>query len=94
MKKLLTTISILLIATASYAQGKVYIETELKVQLPFGEANNTDSSKTYTVERVIDGDTIKLTNGERARLIGIDTPESKPNDKELSVTIRENKAKS
>jgi len=56
MKILLTSLSILLIATASYAQ-------------------------TYTVERVIDGDTIKHTNGERVRLIGIDTPESKPNDK-------------
>jgi len=38
-------------------------------------------AQTYTVERVIDGDTIKLTNGERVQLIGIDTPESKPNDK-------------
>jgi len=38
-------------------------------------------AQTYTVERVIDGDTLKLTNGERVRLIGIDTPESKPNDK-------------
>jgi len=56
MKKLLTALSILLIATASYAQ-------------------------TYTVERVIDGDILKLTNGERVRLIGIDTPESKPNNK-------------
>jgi len=28
MKKLLTTLSILLIATASYAQGKIYTETE------------------------------------------------------------------
>jgi len=38
-------------------------------------------AQTYTVERVVDGNTIKLTNGERVRLIGIDTPESKPNDK-------------
>jgi len=33
---------------------------------------------TYTailVDRVIDGDTLKLANGERVRLIGIDTPE-------------------
>jgi len=37
MKKLLTTLTILLIATASYAQ-------------------------TYTVERVIDGDTLKPTS--------------------------------
>lgn len=35
----------------------------------------------YTVERVIDGDTIKLTNGESVRLIGIDTPESRVNAK-------------
>ena len=28
-----------------------------------------------TVNRVIDGDTIKLTNGERVRYIGVDTPE-------------------
>jgi len=38
-------------------------------------------AETYTVERVIDCGTLKLTNGERVRLIGIDCPESKPNDK-------------
>lgn len=30
---------------------------------------------TYVVAEVIDGDTIKLTNGEKVRYIGIDTPE-------------------
>ncbi|MGH7197334.1 MAG: thermonuclease family protein [Candidatus Omnitrophota bacterium] len=35
----------------------------------------------FTVQRVIDGDTFKLTNGERVRLIGVDTPEAKLNDK-------------
>ena len=38
-------------------------------------------AQTYTVERVIDGDTIKLTNGETVHLIGINCPESKPNAK-------------
>jgi len=38
-------------------------------------------AQTYLVDRVIDGNTLKLTNGERVRLIGIDVPESKPNDK-------------
>lgn len=33
------------------------------------------------VSRVIDGDTIKLSNGEHVRLIGIDTPESRYNKK-------------
>jgi len=92
MTKLLTTLSILLIATASYAQGKVYTETELKVQLPFGEANSTESSKTYTVERVIDGDTIVVTTpegkSEKVKLIGIDAPESKPNDKAMRDSER------
>lgn len=33
-----------------------------------------------TVERVIDGDTVELSTGERVRLIGVDTPETvKPN---------------
>jgi micrococcal nuclease len=35
----------------------------------------------FYVIRVIDGDTIKLSNGERVRLIGIDTPESRYNNK-------------
>jgi micrococcal nuclease len=33
------------------------------------------SEDTYEVSDIIDGDTIKLTNGERVRLIGINTPE-------------------
>ena len=32
-------------------------------------------AETYTVERVINGDTFKLTNGETVRLIGVDSPE-------------------
>jgi micrococcal nuclease len=31
------------------------------------------------VNRVVDGDTLALTNGEKVRLIGIDAPESRPN---------------
>ena len=34
-------------------------------------------AQTYLVKRVIDGDTIQLSNGERVRLIGVDTPETK-----------------
>ncbi len=34
------------------------------------------SQDTYKVKRVIDGDTIELENGDRVRLIGIDTPET------------------
>jgi micrococcal nuclease len=34
-------------------------------------------AQTYKVKRVIDGDTLILVNGERVRLIGVDTPETK-----------------
>lgn len=34
-----------------------------------------------TVTRCIDGDTLQLSNGEKVRLIGVDTPESKNNAK-------------
>jgi micrococcal nuclease len=36
---------------------------------------NTVNYKNILVSRVIDGDTVELENGERVRLIGIDTPE-------------------
>lgn len=31
--------------------------------------------KTYQVSRIIDGDTIEIENGQKVRLIGVDTPE-------------------
>ena len=40
---------------------------------------------TYQVQRVIDGDTILLTNGDRVRYIGIDTPETKHPQKPVQV---------
>ena len=36
---------------------------------------NLDSLKQVTIKKVIDGDTVKTTEGETIRLIGIDTPE-------------------
>ncbi len=38
-------------------------------------------AQTYRVKRVVDGDTLLLTNGERVRLIGVDTPETKHPEK-------------
>lgn len=40
-----------------------------------------DSNKYLTVSKVIDGDTFKMSNGEKIRLIGIDTPEKFDSDK-------------
>ena len=36
-----------------------------------------DAQEAVSVKRVIDGDTLLLTNGEKVRLIGVDTPETK-----------------
>ena len=36
-----------------------------------------------TVERVVDGDTLRLTNGETVRLIGVDAPESVKPDSQV-----------
>lgn len=51
---------------------------------PFSEAKPDANGETYTVKRVIDGDTIIVGKSgqedERVRLIGVDTPETvKPN---------------
>jgi micrococcal nuclease len=45
---------------------------EFKWNVPIGKSYNYADIK---VNRVIDGDTLLLENGERVRLIGIDTPE-------------------
>jgi micrococcal nuclease len=46
--------------------------------------NGLSASAQYSaiaVERAVDGDTLKLANGERVRLIGIDTPEMHESEK-------------
>jgi len=57
---------------------KIYTSGDGKFSIPFGKTYNY--SDIY-VRRVIDGDTIQLENGERLRLIGIDTPEMHESDK-------------
>jgi micrococcal nuclease len=58
-------------------------ETRSVAVKPTVSASPTGTS-TYDrilIVKVIDGDTIELTNQERVRLIGIDTPETKHNEK-------------
>jgi len=127
MNKLLTTLAVLLIATASYAQNYPTLVIDGKVVPIIGEFDYTIiyttsadmdtqaslkkdclsrggnfyecgsscprwyicpavcaircelqeySEAFHIVERVVDGDTLKLTSGERVRLIGVDTPET------------------
>ena len=60
--------------------------------LPFiRPAAVTAKSEFYYVARVVDGDTIKLSNNERIRLIGVDTPELHYSDKLLRDSKRSGK---
>jgi micrococcal nuclease len=49
------------------------VSEEKPISIPFGKTYSYDD---ILVVRVVDGDTLKLENGERVRLIGIDTPET------------------
>jgi micrococcal nuclease len=51
---------------------------QIEIQLPIeqNDANAVDQNDLYLVERVIDGDTLVLANGDTVRLIGVDTPET------------------
>lgn len=42
---------------------------------------SVSNSQFYIVQRAVDGDTLALSNGEKVRLIGVDTPESASNPK-------------
>jgi micrococcal nuclease len=62
-----------LIAALSFAaSGKVDLPSGWKISYPFGKKADYNN---ILVARAVDGDTLKLGNGERVRLIGIDTPE-------------------
>lgn len=50
---------------------------------------STSHAEIYKVKRVIDGDTLLLINGERVRLIGVDTPETKHPRKPVQYFGRE-----
>ena len=47
------------------------------------------NSQSFKCTRVVDGDTIKLSNGERVRLIGVDTPETKHPNKPVEYYGKE-----
>lgn len=58
-------------------------------------SGTTTNSKIFQVDRVIDGDTLKLTNGQTVRLKGINTPEkSMPFSNEATIFLKniENKS--
>jgi micrococcal nuclease len=67
--------SLLLLVAAAAVVGARWWQSESRSSPPESLAEGV-----YRVERVIDGDTLLLTNHARVRLIGVDTPETvKPN---------------
>ena len=62
---------------------------------PVTDKKVTEYAKEYSVvKRVVDGDTFLLENGDRVRLLGIDTPEkyeSKKLDKDVEATKQDKK---
>lgn len=46
-----------------------------RLHSPHSPPGKTGAEFTYNVKRVIDGDTVVLSGGERVRYIGVDTPE-------------------
>jgi len=50
-----------------------------------------NNPKTYTVARIIDGDTVELSNGQKIRYIGIDTPELAKGEKQDQCFAQEAK---
>ncbi len=49
--------------------------------VPDAFAAKSASAKYYKIEKVYDGDTLRMDNGKKIRLIGIDCPESQHNQK-------------
>ena len=70
MKKYKKQISIIALAIASL----IYLGTKNLV-FTNNEPRTTGDTAYYTVSRVVDGDTIVLSDGRKIRLIGVDTPE-------------------
>ncbi|MDD5730651.1 MAG: thermonuclease family protein [Candidatus Omnitrophica bacterium] len=63
---------------AACGSGRLESDSGMKISFPFGaKYDYTD----ILVSRAVDGDTLKLENGERVRLIGIDTPEMHESEK-------------
>ncbi len=61
-----------LVIAACENKGVTEYGQKVNLRVPFGRAYDYSD---ILVTRVVDGDTLKLENGERLRLIGIDTPE-------------------
>jgi micrococcal nuclease len=76
---------VLLVVVALVSTGMFLLSQGSKINLqnlnPKGAYPGSGNYAAILVERAVDGDTLKLVNGERVRLIGIDTPEVHESEK-------------
>lgn len=63
------------IATAGIAVVFLFIFVSVNENEPISKKVSENTAEVFQVEHVVDGDTVKLTNGQIVRYIGIDTPE-------------------
>jgi len=77
-KRQLRQIQVVVLVAASLAYMGIK-----NIPLSKGAPAKGAEDKLYYVSRVVDGDTLKLSGGERVRLIGVDTPEVHYSDKLL-----------
>ncbi|MEO8446558.1 MAG: thermonuclease family protein, partial [bacterium] len=83
MKAYINNAFLILILSAVFASAFNCddIRTEKPLTKNSGENKQTNSDEYLTVSKVIDGDTFRMSSGEKVRLIGIDTPEKYDSDK-------------
>ena len=72
----------------SHMSTRIVFYSLLTVFFLYGLLN---AQNVVSVKRVVDGDTLLLTTGEKVRLIGIDAPESRPNPRAEIQGKREGK---
>ena len=69
----------------------IYAAARLLLPFPGKPASTVHNNETAFVERAVDGDTLKLSDGRRVRLIGVDTPELHYSEKLLRDSHRTHK---
>jgi len=81
----MTTLRKIIILTILLIGSSVFAYSEAAAQQ---HSESVPEGGTYTVERVIDGDTLKLTNGEEVRLIGIKAPKDEKMGQEATRYLK------
>lgn len=66
---------ILFLVLCGSAQAREDYSAEAKVTLPLGRAGESHEMESYVVERVADGDTFRLPNGQNMKLAEVNAPE-------------------